>query len=80
MNCVQGGVRIETVVPEEPLLPDRQTDRQTERQTDRQKERQAHKRQTCIRSRAVDGSELLKLDLPSLMVPSLKPLLNPNFI
>ena len=72
MNCVQGGVRIETVVPEEPLLPDRQTDRK--------KERQAHKRQTCIRSRAVDGSELLKLDLPSLMVPSLKPLLNPNFI
>ena len=76
MNCVQGGVRIETVVPEEPLLPDRQTDRKT----DRKKERQAHKRQTCIRSRAVDGSELLKLDLPSLMVPSLKPLLNPNFI
>ena len=35
MNCVQGGVRIETVVPEEPLLPDRQTDRQTERKKDR---------------------------------------------
>ena len=52
MNCVQGGVRIETVVPEEPLLPDRQTDRKTDRQTERKTGSQKtnmHQEQGCGR-------------------------------
>ena len=44
MNCIRGSVRMETVVPEELLLPDRQTDTQRdterERETDRQTDRQ----------------------------------------
>lgn len=50
----------------------------TENQTRVHLTQRTHLTRTCLRSRAVDGSELLKLDLPSLMVPRMQVYLSPQ--